>query len=239
MTAATTRRPAKRLFDVVGALVALLVFSPALLIIAAIIRIGMGSPVLFRQKRPGLNGRPFTLLKFRTMAVARDADALPDEARLTTLGRVLRRTSLDELPELINVLRGDMSFVGPRPLLMRYLPLYTPEQARRHDVKPGITGWAQVNGRNAISWEERFKLDTWYVDHQGLWLDVKTLLLTPLSILSCRNISAAGHATMPAFEGTGTASQESSPATTDGATGADRSEPNPGSPRSTEGGTDS
>lgn len=194
----------KRPLDVILSAMALLILSPVLLAIALLVRVGMGSPVLFRQRRPGLHGRPFTILKFRTMTEARDGDGtlLPDVDRLTVLGRFLRRTSLDELPELINVLRGDMSLVGPRPLRMHYLDRYTPEQMRRHDVLPGITGWAQVNGRNALTWEEKFALDVWYVDHVSFWLDLKILLMTVLRVLTGDGISQPGHATMPEFTGT-------------------------------------
>jgi|SRR5690606_6750205 len=197
-------RIVKRPLDVILSAMALLILSPVLLAIALLVRVGMGSPVLFRQRRPGLHGRPFTILKFRTMTEARDGDGtlLPDVDRLTVLGRFLRRTSLDELPELINVLRGDMSLVGPRPLRMHYLDHYTPEQMRRHDVLPGITGWAQVNGRNALTWEEKFALDVWYVDHVSFWLDLKILLMTVLRVLTGDGISQPGHATMPEFTGT-------------------------------------
>jgi len=172
-------------------------------LIAFCVRMKLGPPMVFRQKRPGLNGQPFELLKFRTMADRRDAAGkkLPDSDRLTGLGRWLRTTSLDELPELWNVLRGDMSLVGPRPLLMEYLTLYSPAQARRHEVRPGITGWAQINGRNAISWEEKFKLDVWYVDNQSFWLDLKILLLTIIRVFQRSGISADGEATMPRFTG--------------------------------------
>ena len=198
------RSPAlKRLFDVVVSLTALVLLSPLLLLLAVWIRITMGSPVLFRQTRPGLHGKPFTMYKFRTMTDERDAEGnlLPDEQRLTRLGRFLRSTSLDELPELINVLKGEMSLVGPRPLLMKYLDRYTPEQFRRHEVKPGITGWAQVNGRNAISWEEKFKLDVWYVDNWNLWLDLKILLMTLVKVFRREGISHGSEATMPEFRG--------------------------------------
>lgn len=193
----------KRLIDFFTALIMLALLSPLLLLLAALIRLTLGTPVLFRQERPGLHAQPFLMYKFRTMTDARDRQGqlLTDEARLTRLGRFLRTTSLDELPELINVLRGDMSLVGPRPLLMEYLPLYTTEQARRHEVKPGITGWAQINGRNAVDWEERFRLDVWYVDHRSLGLDLRILLRTFRQILSRRGVSAAGHATMPRFTG--------------------------------------
>ena len=176
---------------------------PVLSVVAVLIRLKLGSPVFFHQTRPGLQGRPFRMFKFRTMAEAYDANgaALPDESRLTKFGRFLRASSLDELPELWNVLRGDMSLVGPRPLLMDYLTLYTPYQARRHNVRPGITGWAQVNGRNALSWEDKFKLDVWYVDHRSLWLDIKILSLTVRKVLVREGINAAGDATMPRFKG--------------------------------------
>ena len=193
----------KRLFDLVVALVALLVLLPVLLSIAALVRLNLGAPVLFRQVRPGLHGQPFEMVKFRTMTDARGADGalLPDAVRLTPFGRFLRASSLDELPELWNVLKGDMSLVGPRPLLMEYVPLYSAEQYRRHEVRPGVTGWAQVNGRNAISWEEKFKLDVWYVEHQSLALDIKILWLTVKKVLLRDGISAAGEATMAKFTG--------------------------------------
>ncbi|WP_436410802.1 sugar transferase [Thermus scotoductus] len=193
----------KRALDVIGASCALLAFGPVMIYIALRIWREMGSPVLFRQVRPGLYGKPFVMYKFRTMTEERDADGrlLPDERRLTPLGKFLRQYSLDEFPEFINVLKGDMSLVGPRPLLMEYLDRYTPEQARRHEVKPGITGWAQVNGRNALSWEEKFKLDVWYVDNWNLLLDLKILLMTIVKVLRREGISAQGHATMPEFKG--------------------------------------
>jgi lipopolysaccharide/colanic/teichoic acid biosynthesis glycosyltransferase len=186
-----------------GAGLGLIVLSPFLLLIILAIRIKMGRPVLFRQMRPGLCGKPFYMYKFRTMTNEKNADGelLPDEMRLTKLGRFLRSTSLDELPELFNVLRGDMSLVGPRPLLMQYLDHYTPEQARRHEVKPGITGWAQVNGRNAISWEEKFALDVWYVDNWSLWLDIRIIAITIGKVFRREGISARGEATMPEFRG--------------------------------------
>ncbi|WP_353928803.1 sugar transferase [Desulfofundulus kuznetsovii] len=189
--------------DFIGAVVGLALLAPVMLLIALFICLNMGRPVLFRQVRPGLHGRPFVIYKFRTMKEERDSrgNLLPDELRLTRLGRFLRSTSLDELPELFNVLKGDMSLVGPRPLLMEYLERYTPEQARRHEVKPGITGWAQVNGRNAITWEEKFKLDVWYVDNWSLWLDFKILGSTFLKVLRREGISAKGYATMPEFMG--------------------------------------
>ncbi|MBM9538612.1 sugar transferase [Desulfobulbus alkaliphilus] len=197
------KRFGKRLVDLGLALAALTLLWPLLLSLAVLVRLKLGAPVLFRQTRPGLHGKPFSILKFRTMSDARDVrgNLLPDGERLTRFGRFLRSTSLDELPELFNVLRGDMSMVGPRPLLMAYLPLYTPEQARRHEVRPGITGWAQVNGRNALSWEEKFAMDVWYVDHRSWWLDVKILLLTVRRVLTRDGISAAGEATMPRFIG--------------------------------------
>ena len=193
----------KRVMDVSIASLGLIMLSIPMLIAALAVRLKMGGPVLFRQLRPGLKARPFEVLKFRTMTDARDGGGglLPDEQRLTATGRWLRRLSLDELPQLINVLRGDMSLVGPRPLLMEYLPLYTPEQARRHDVPPGITGWAQVNGRNAVDWEERFRLDVWYVDHQSLWLDLKILGLTFVRVLGSDGINEPGAATMSKFTG--------------------------------------
>jgi len=172
--------------------------------VALLVRVKIGTPIFFTQSRPGLHGNAFTMIKFRTMTNARGADGslLPDAERLTRFGRFLRATSLDELPELWNVLKGEMSLVGPRPLLIEYLPLYSPEQARRHDVRPGITGWAQVNGRNAISWDEKFKLDVWYVDHQSFWLDMKILLLTVRRVFQRHGISADGEATMKPFMGT-------------------------------------
>ena len=193
----------KKIFDFTVALGALAILSPVLGVVAIIVRAQLGAPVLFCQTRPGLQGKPFSILKFRTMTNARDAQGnlLPDAQRLTRFGRFLRSTSLDELPELFNVLRGDMSLVGPRPLLMAYLPLYSAEQARRHEVRPGITGWAQVNGRNALSWEEKFAMDVWYVDHQSFWMDVKIVLLTVWKILKRENITLPGHATTAAFRG--------------------------------------
>lgn len=193
----------KRLFDIFASAAALLLLSPLLLLLAILVRLKLGSPVLFRQTRPGLYGRPFRLLKFRTMTDARgqDGSLLPDDQRLPAFGRSLRAWSLDELPELWNVLTGDMSLVGPRPLLMEYLPLYTTEQARRHEVRPGLTGWAQVNGRNALSWDRKFALDTWYVDNRSFWLDLKILWRTVGNVLTSHGISAEGEATMPRFEG--------------------------------------
>jgi lipopolysaccharide/colanic/teichoic acid biosynthesis glycosyltransferase len=193
----------KRLFDIVVSAFALAVFLLPLLLLMLLVRWKLGGPVLFRQVRPGKGGKPFEMVKFRTMTDARGPDGalLPDSERLTAFGRLLRSTSLDELPELWNVLKGDMSLVGPRPLLMDYLPLYSPEQARRHEMRPGITGWAQVNGRNALSWNEKFKLDVWYVDHASLWLDIKVLWLTVKKVVVREGISAAGEATMPRFTG--------------------------------------
>lgn len=193
----------KRATDVTVSALLLLALLPLLTIIAILIRLTMGRPILFSQLRVGHKGSHFTTYKFRSMTEHRDEQGslLPDEHRLTKLGRLLRYTTIDELPELINVLRGDMSLVGPRPLLVEYLSLYTPEQARRHEVKPGMSGWAQVNGRNALTWEERFELDVWYVDHWSLWLDAKILFLTPWKILKREGVSADGHATMPKFTG--------------------------------------
>ena len=197
------RRRGKRLFDVVGAAAGLVVTSPVQAAAALAVRRELGSPVLFRQQRPGLGGRPFFLLKLRTMRDAVDASGrvLPDSSRLTPLGRRLRAWSIDELPELWNVLWGDMSLVGPRPLLMEYLDRYTPKQARRHEVRPGITGWAQVSGRNALSWEEKFALDVWYVDHVSVGLDLRILWRTVRAVVARDGISAAGHETMPEFRG--------------------------------------
>jgi lipopolysaccharide/colanic/teichoic acid biosynthesis glycosyltransferase len=193
----------KRLLDIVLSSVLLLTLWPVLVVVALVVRLQMGSPVLFRQARPGYKGVPFFVYKFRTMSDERDAsgDLLPDEQRLPMFGKFLRKTSLDELPQLFNVLRGDVSFVGPRPLLMEYLPLYSEEQMRRHDVKPGITGWAQVNGRNAICWDEKFRLDLWYVDHQSIRLDLKILWMTLVKALKRDGVSAEGHVTMPKFMG--------------------------------------
>jgi len=193
----------KRFLDLAAAGSGLLLLSPALLAAAACILAFMGRPILFVQSRPGRDGRFFKLYKFRTMSDAVDARGklLPDAERLTGLGRLLRRTSLDELPQLWNVLRGDMSLVGPRPLLVEYLPLYSAEQARRHEVRPGITGWAQVNGRNDQSWDERLRLDVWYVDHRSLWLDLRIIWLTILRVLRADGVSRPGHATMPRFTG--------------------------------------
>lgn len=193
----------KRLFDITAAFAALLLLALPLALLTWMVRRKLGRPAFFRQVRPGLHGQPFEMVKFRTMTDARGPDGalLPDADRLTPFGRFLRTTSLDELPELWNVLKGDMSLVGPRPLLMEYLPLYSPEQARRHEVRPGITGWAQVNGRNALGWDDKFKLDVWYVDHSSLWLDIRILWLTVKKVLVREGISAAGEATMPRFTG--------------------------------------
>jgi lipopolysaccharide/colanic/teichoic acid biosynthesis glycosyltransferase len=193
----------KRAIDVIGASLALVVLSPLLALVAIGVRVRLGSPVLFRQERPGRGGRPFVMTKFRTMTDRRGADGalLPDAERLTRFGRFLRRTSIDELPELLNVVQGDMSLVGPRPLLMEYLPLYSPEQARRHEVRPGITGWAQVNGRNAVTWDEKFALDVWYVDHRSTRLDLEILGKTITQVFSGDGVSAPGHATMEPFRG--------------------------------------
>ena len=193
----------KRPFDVIVSVPALVVLSPLFLLVAIAVRVDMGAPVIFRQSRPGRFGRPFTLYKFRTMRDALDASGrpLPDAERLTWLGRALRAASLDELPELINVLRGDMSLVGPRPLLIEYLPLYSAEQRRRHDVRPGITGWAQVNGRNALTWREKFALDVYYVDHLSFRLDLRILFLTLVRVVQREGISQHGHVTMEPFRG--------------------------------------
>ncbi len=193
----------KRLFDLLAASVILILASPVLLMLALLVRVKLGSPVLFRQLRPGYRAKPFLLNKFRTMTDQRDPQGklLPDAERLTRLGRFLRAASLDELPELINVLRGEMSLVGPRPLLMQYLPRYSPEQARRHEVLPGITGWAQVNGRNALTWQDKFRLDVWYVDHWSFWLDLRILFITLGKVLRREGISQPGHATAQEFMG--------------------------------------
>jgi lipopolysaccharide/colanic/teichoic acid biosynthesis glycosyltransferase len=193
----------KRIFDMLLASVGLLLLAIPLLLLVRKVRRELGSPVFFTQVRPGLHGKPFKMIKFRSMTseCGPDGQLLPDAVRLNAFGRWLRATSLDELPELLNVLKGDMSLVGPRPLLMEYLPLYSTEQARRHNVRPGITGWAQVNGRNAISWESKFALDVWYVDNRTLWLDIKVLWLTVKKVLVRDGISAEGEATMPKFTG--------------------------------------
>ena len=194
----------KRAFDIAASASALLVLSPVLAITAHKVKKELGSPVLFRQTRPGLHGKPFEMIKFRTMkdATDKEGNALPDSERLTDFGKKLRASSLDELPELWNVLKGDMSLVGPRPLLMEYLPLYNAEQAKRHNVRPGVTGYAQVNGRNSLSWEDKFKLDTWYVEHQSFLLDLKILLKTVKKVIIKDGISAEGEATMTKFTGT-------------------------------------
>jgi sugar transferase EpsL len=193
----------KRAIDVLGALTILVGASPLLAVVGVAVRVKLGSPILFRQRRPGLDGQPFELFKLRTMTDARDAtgDLLPDGQRLTSFGKMLRKLSLDELPQMWNVLRGDMSLVGPRPLLMQYLPRYTAEQARRHDVLPGITGWSQINGRNSLSWDEKFALDVWYVDNWSLALDARILVATARAVFREHDISHANYATMPEFLG--------------------------------------
>jgi sugar transferase EpsL len=193
----------KRLVDSIAVLLGLLALSPLLLSLSFLVRLKQGMPVLFRQERPGLHGRPFKLYKFRTMTEERDANGnlLPDHQRLTNFGRFLRSTSLDELPELFNVLKGDMSLVGPRPLLMEYLDRYSPQQARRHEVRPGITGWTQINGRNGLTWEEKFKLDVWYVDNQSFFLDLKILAITIRKVIKREGINHPGQATMEEFKG--------------------------------------
>jgi len=193
----------KRLIDIVGSSLGLLLFSPCFLILAILIRVKLGSPVLFQQLRGGVNGSSFKIIKFRTMNDRRNTEGelLPDEERLTSFSRFLRSTSLDELPELYNIFKGDMSFIGPRPLLSEYLDLYTAEQACRHEVKPGITGWAQVNGRNSLTWEERFQLDTWYVNHRTLKLNLKIVVMTIMNVLMRRDVSAPGYDSMPKFTG--------------------------------------
>ena len=193
----------KRFFDLFLALFGLIIFALPIILLAMLIRAKLGSPIFFRQTRPGLNGKPFEMVKFRTMAIIKNSDGilLPDKDRLTSFGKFLRSTSLDEVPGLWNVLTGDMSLVGPRPLLMEYLPLYSQEQSRRHEVRPGITGWAQVNGRNTLSWEDKFLLDVWYVDNYNFQLDIKILFLTVKKVLERDGISAQGEATMPPFTG--------------------------------------
>lgn len=193
----------KRLFDLLVASSLLVIAAPVILFTTFLVRLRLGSPIFFRQERPGRHGRPFTMIKFRTMLDALDSNghALPDAERLTSFGRALRSTSLDELPELVNVLRGEMSLVGPRPLLTQYLPLYSPEQSRRHEVRPGLTGWAQVNGRNALSWNEKFALDIWYVDNRSFLLDIRILFMTARKVVFREDISAQGEATMPPFTG--------------------------------------
>ncbi|WP_138515918.1 sugar transferase [Limnobacter alexandrii] len=195
----------KRIFDVIVSFSVLLAFSPILLLVALLVRAKLGSPIFFTQIRPGLHGKPFKMVKFRTLTEQKDelGNYLPDADRLTSFGALLRSTSLDELPELWNVLKGDMSLVGPRPLLMEYLPLYTPEQYRRHEVRPGVTGWAQINGRNAIDWETRFQLDVYYVDHQSFWFDMKIIVLTAAKVLKREGIQQEGQATVSKFTGSG------------------------------------
>jgi lipopolysaccharide/colanic/teichoic acid biosynthesis glycosyltransferase len=197
------RDAAKRTLDVSGAAVGIVLAAPLCAAVALAIRFTMGSPIFFRQTRPGLNGRPFRIAKFRTMAhrYGSEGRLLPDDQRLTPLGRCIRQFSIDELPQIFNVLKGDMSLVGPRPLLLEYLPRYSAVQSRRHEVKPGITGWAQVNGRNSVTWEEKFQLDVWYVDHQSFWLDLKILWITFVKVIRREGISKQGHATMPEFAG--------------------------------------
>lgn len=193
----------KRVFDICVASLLLLLFLPVLLIVAIAIRIRLGSPILFRQKRPGKHAIPFVIYKFRTMRDDKDEAGrlLPDSQRLTTLGRWIRKLSLDELPQLLNVIKGEMSLVGPRPLLMEYVPLYNERQARRHEVRPGMTGWAQVNGRNALTWEEKFELDVWYVEHSSFWLDLKIIWKTFLKVLSTDGVNSSSQETMPVFKG--------------------------------------
>jgi len=200
----------KRLFDFIVSLLALIILSPIIGVTALLIRKKLGSPVLFKQQRPGLNGRSFHVHKFRSMTNERDKNGklLPDDVRLTSFGQVIRKLSLDELPQLVNVLKGDMSFVGPRPLLVEYLPLYNRRQTRRHNVRPGITGWAQVNGRNAISWEDRFELDVWYVENQSFWLDLKIIFMTVFKVFKSEGISQDGQATMTKFRGSNDSSSE-------------------------------
>jgi sugar transferase EpsL len=197
-------KPVKRCLDFLSSLIVLVSLGPVLVFVALMIFLVLGSPILFFQTRPGLNAKPFEIIKFRTMVKITDLNekSLLDEKRLTALGRFLRSTSIDEIPELWNVIKGDMSLVGPRPLLMEYLPLYSEEQGRRHEVRPGITGWAQINGRNAISWEEKFRLDVWYVDNKSFWLDLKILFQTIKKVFVREGISAEGEATMPRFKGT-------------------------------------
>ncbi|MBK7318145.1 sugar transferase [Candidatus Villigracilis affinis] len=193
----------KRIFDLTFALIALIILSPVLILTAIFVRIFIGSPILFTQQRPGYKGRPFHIYKFRSMTnrFARDGSLLPDAERLTRFGRILRSLSLDELPELFNILRGEMSFVGPRPLLMDYLPLYSPEQMRRHDVMPGLTGWAQVNGRNAIDWPSRFRMDVWYVDNWSFWLDIRIIFMTVSKVVLREGVNQVGQSTVEYFKG--------------------------------------
>ena len=193
----------KRIFDFTFALIGLIILSPILLLTAVFVRVLIGTPIFFKQQRPGYKGRPFYIYKFRSMTnrLTRDGSLLPDAERLTRFGSFLRSLSLDEFPELFNILRGEMSFVGPRPLLMEYLPLYSPEQMRRHDVMPGLTGWAQVNGRNAVDWPSRFNMDIWYVDHWSFWLDIKIILISVWKVLSREGISQEGQSTVEYFKG--------------------------------------
>jgi sugar transferase EpsL len=193
----------KRLFDLITTTLGLVIFLPLMLVLSLLVWIFLGTPILFRQQRPGYKGQPFITYKFRTMTnhTGLDGKLLPDAERLTTFGRFLRSTSLDDLPQVFNVLRGEMSLVGPRPLLMQYLKRYTPEQMRRHDVLPGITGWAQINGRNALDWEEKFRLDVWYVDHWSFWLDLKILFMTPWKVFKREGINQPGHVTVEEFKG--------------------------------------
>ena len=193
----------KRFIDVVGSVTGLLFLLLVIILIALVVRVTLGAPIIFKQNRPGKNGKSFTFYKFRTMTEKCDSNGelLPDKNRITSLGNFLRKTSLDELPSLFNVLKGEMSLVGPRPLLVEYLELYTPEQARRQEVKPGITGWAQINGRNTISWEEKFKLDVWYVDNQSFWLDIKILIITIFKVIMRKGINQSGSTTMDRFRG--------------------------------------
>ena len=209
---ATGSAAAKRLFDLAIAVPALVILSPVILVLAVLVAMRLGTPVLFRQQRPGLGGRPFTILKFRTMTDERapDGTLLGDDVRLTPFGRWLRSTSLDELPELINVVKGDMSLVGPRPLLMQYLGRYSPRQATRHGVPPGITGWAQINGRNAVSWDEKLEMDAWYAENRNMGLDLRILGRTLLTVMKRQGISAEGSATMPEFSGSGSEGDEDS-----------------------------
>ena len=204
------QRAAKRLFDVVGSSLALVVLSPVMAAVAALVRTRIGSPILFRQVRPGRNGEPFQIVKFRTMTADRapDGTLLTDEERLVETGQLLRRWSIDELPELFNVMKGDMSLVGPRPLLMEYLPRYTEEQARRHEMRPGLTGLAQISGRNELAWDQRFELDVWYIDHWSMWLDLRILAATFGQVLTGRGVSSQGHATMSPFEGSSEQEQD-------------------------------
>lgn len=196
----------KRVFDLLLSIPVLILVSPVIIVVTLLVRMRLGSPVFFSQLRPGLHARPFYMLKFRTMTNTRGSDGrlLSDDKRMTRLGNFLRRTSIDELPEFVNVFKGDMSLVGPRPLLMQYLDRYTPEQARRHEVKPGITGWAQIHGRNALTWEEKFKLDVWYVDNWGIWLDIKIIIITLWKVLKREGINHPGMTTMSEFKGEST-----------------------------------